>query len=340
MKKIWLRDVAEAAGVSVSAASHAVNRTGTLAEATRTRILKQAEKLGYERDPVLSEIAARRFRQTKAKDYLPVAVMSVVTGNERLREMKEFPLHLARKVGRRFGIRLLDPVIVESVKEGERRLGRWYRRGVEGVLIGTAENATLFASQALNPFTVLGIGDIPVPFPFHKVETDWGHSVRICYEKLWAAGCRKIGITLIGKKDPTYQDKVRLGAFLSEGQLREGAEPVPPLFLDPPAKPGEVWEWYATHRPDGWITWPLHPLYHLMEAGVRIPGDLKVALLHIGKEIQWNKDMAGMCGNPEQLMEQRMRLFHDQLRHTEKGRPPYPLTHRIQMRWRDGWTLP
>lgn len=338
MGRIWLRDVAEAAGVSVSAASHAINRTGTLAEATRARILRAAEELGYERDPVLSGIAARRFQHSNAKAYLPVAVLSVVTGNERLREMAEFPLDLARETGKRFGIRLLDPVIVEGVREAERRLGQWYRRGVEGILIGSAENPTVFASEAWDPFTVLGIGDIPAPFPFHKVETDWGHSVRLCYEKLWAAGCRKIGITLIGKTDITHQDKVRLGAFLSEGHLREGAELVPPLFLDPPGGKSEILEWYAAHRPAGWITWPLHPVYHLMEACVRIPEDLKVALLYMREENRWNKGMACMRGDFRSLMDQRMRLFHNQLRHTEKGRPPYPFTHRIQMQWRDGWT--
>lgn len=163
--------------------------------------------------------------------------------------------------------------------------------------------------------------------------------MRICYEKLWAAGCRRIGITLIGKTDCTHQDKVRLGAFLSEGHLRGGADLVPPLFLDPPGSKEEIFDWYAAHQPDGWITWPLHPVYHLMEAGVRIPGDLKVALLHINEEIHWYKDMAGMRNDPGPLMEQRMRLFHDQLRHTERGRPRHPLTHRIQLQWRDGWTL-
>jgi len=48
--KVWLKDVAQAAGVSVSAASHAVNGTGTLAEATRARILTQAAAIAYQRD--------------------------------------------------------------------------------------------------------------------------------------------------------------------------------------------------------------------------------------------------------------------------------------------------
>ncbi len=42
-----IRDVAKRAGVSVTAASYALNHTGTIAEATRQRVLKAAEELNY-----------------------------------------------------------------------------------------------------------------------------------------------------------------------------------------------------------------------------------------------------------------------------------------------------
>jgi len=42
-----IRDVAKRAGVSVTAASYALNATGTLADATRQRVLKAAEELNY-----------------------------------------------------------------------------------------------------------------------------------------------------------------------------------------------------------------------------------------------------------------------------------------------------
>ncbi len=42
-----IRDVAKRAGVSITAASYALNATGTLADATRQRVLKAAEELNY-----------------------------------------------------------------------------------------------------------------------------------------------------------------------------------------------------------------------------------------------------------------------------------------------------
>lgn len=42
-----IRDVARHAGVSITAASYALNKTGTIGEATRKRVLKAAEELNY-----------------------------------------------------------------------------------------------------------------------------------------------------------------------------------------------------------------------------------------------------------------------------------------------------
>lgn len=44
---ITLKDVAKQAGVSIAAASYALNGTGTISEATRGRVLKAAEELNY-----------------------------------------------------------------------------------------------------------------------------------------------------------------------------------------------------------------------------------------------------------------------------------------------------
>src|SRR4051794_29982388 len=46
-----IRDVAEAAGVSVGTVSHALNGTGRVSAATRTSVVSMADRLGYRPDP-------------------------------------------------------------------------------------------------------------------------------------------------------------------------------------------------------------------------------------------------------------------------------------------------
>ncbi len=50
--KITIRDVAKAAGVSITAVSHALNGKGTLSASTRQRIMETADRLGYQPDPL------------------------------------------------------------------------------------------------------------------------------------------------------------------------------------------------------------------------------------------------------------------------------------------------
>ncbi|NKX50607.1 LacI family transcriptional regulator, partial [Arthrobacter deserti] len=50
--RVTIRDVARAAGVSVTAVSHSLNGKGTLAEATRQRVREVAEQLGYQPNPL------------------------------------------------------------------------------------------------------------------------------------------------------------------------------------------------------------------------------------------------------------------------------------------------
>jgi LacI family transcriptional regulator len=47
VKRVTLKDVAKAAGVSLASASYAVNRNGSLGEESRAHILRISEDLGY-----------------------------------------------------------------------------------------------------------------------------------------------------------------------------------------------------------------------------------------------------------------------------------------------------
>lgn len=60
MPKVTLKEIAEKAGVSKTAASYAFNRPEQLSEETLTRILAVAEELGYSPDPIARNLRKRR----------------------------------------------------------------------------------------------------------------------------------------------------------------------------------------------------------------------------------------------------------------------------------------
>lgn len=61
VRRVTLKDVAERAGVSPTTASHALNNKGTIAEATKARILQAAEELGYRPNPVAQGLRNARL---------------------------------------------------------------------------------------------------------------------------------------------------------------------------------------------------------------------------------------------------------------------------------------
>jgi len=60
MKWATIRDVAEAAGVSVSTASKALNGQGKLREETRERVAQAARRLGFAPNPLAQGLLAGR----------------------------------------------------------------------------------------------------------------------------------------------------------------------------------------------------------------------------------------------------------------------------------------
>ncbi|MGC9420231.1 MAG: LacI family DNA-binding transcriptional regulator [Rhodovulum sp.] len=337
MVEVWLKDVAKAAGVSVSAASHAVNGTGTLSQKRRTAILEVAARLGYQRNPLLSRLAARRFRPSGSPRYVPVGYVGFVGENPRLEKQSEVPVEALQAQGERYGFAFDRHHVVRTRKAAEKLLDNLHRRGVEALLIGGTDLMDLVRALDLSRFCVLGVGDIDSEFPYNKVERDWSDAVRVCFSKLREAGCRRIGGQFMGEEGQTYQDRLRMGAYLSEQAAHGDVEAIPPLLL----KSGgyamrEVFhEWYRRELPDGIVAWSLDPIYGLLERGIRIPEDVQVALIYRLLDDPWYEPFAGVARNLEIGVRQCLRILFDQLTHGERGRPEVPMTHRVRYPWID-----
>lgn len=60
-KRVTIREVAVKAGVSITTVSHAINEKGSVAEATRARVLAAAEQLGYQADALARGLRNNRI---------------------------------------------------------------------------------------------------------------------------------------------------------------------------------------------------------------------------------------------------------------------------------------
>lgn len=71
-----IHDVAKAAGVSVGTVSRALNERANVAPATREKVLRAAEQLGYRPNKLLAGLASSHFRRKSEREGFPIAMVS------------------------------------------------------------------------------------------------------------------------------------------------------------------------------------------------------------------------------------------------------------------------
>ncbi|MGC9450875.1 MAG: LacI family DNA-binding transcriptional regulator [Oceanipulchritudo sp.] len=339
MAEVWLRDVAEAAGVSVSAASHALKGTGNLAAGTRERIRAVAEELGYRRNPALSAIAARRWQAGGKRRYARVGFISVIQSAERMKRAGGVDQEALMRSGREYGMEIDGHTVVTSQSGLQSYIRKITRLGYDGLLLMNSDAEDWLSELEPTRLCVLGLNDLPNACPFHRMETDWGHAVRECYERLERAGCRRIGAALPKHNVRTAQERIRLGAYYSEAAGDGLAEVVPILETSLGAaeevQSTEMLAWYRRHRPDGIVFWLPNPVYGLMKSGIAIPGELQVACINKSAD-PWYAPFGGVMAGATPLAEEAARLLFEMIVHRRQGRPRHPICHRLRMPWSPG----
>jgi len=330
MPSVWLKDVAKAAGVSISAASHAINQTGTLSAKTRAHVVATAKQLGYRKSPLLSAIAMRRFQPTS--HYLPIGMLSLRGG-----EHGGFsaPVETLRKEAEVLGMTCLETACVDSRKTLLHYLAECRAQGVEGILLGHAFQPEWVEGDDFEAFSVLAAGDIKGRFPFHRVEPDWFMAVADCYEKLRASGCGRIGAVFEVQHPISEHDLMREGAFLASAR-KFNAEPLL-IELDTVS---DVVPWFHRTCPDGLICFTMPTAYALLESGVRAPQDVQIALTYKSDFTdRWYAQFAGPYFSYEEIARRSCQVMYNLITHRERGQPAFPQIIKLHMPWSPGPSL-
>lgn len=176
-KRATLKDVAKAAGVSLAAASYAVNKTGSLGEETRKHILSVAQELGYRQN-----LSARATRTGKSG-----AIGFVVPDmtNPFFPSLAQSIVQRARQSG--YNVLLADTE-GDQVQEAE-IIGQLVDRGVDGIVWFPVNDASQPPSSEL-PLIVI---DRTIA-GCECIQADYRDGGRIAAEYLLSMGHRRIGI--------------------------------------------------------------------------------------------------------------------------------------------------
>ncbi|MET0262895.1 MAG: LacI family DNA-binding transcriptional regulator [Rariglobus sp.] len=335
-KRITIAEVARRAGVSRAAVSYALRDDPNIAAATRAKIRKVADALGYRPDPTLAKLMAhlhggrgRRYagklaflnvhpdadylRQTSAlRDFFKSAA---VRADELGYEAEEFWLHEPGRTSKRLAQMLIA-------------------RGIRGVVVGSSGRRDSVIDFPWAKFAAVTVGYSVASPAMHRVVTHHYRNTRLALREAVQRGAKKIGF-VSGREGEAAMEDLHLAAFLAYQEGVPVELQVPPLRSDKPTSQ-ELKTWFMQHRPDVVLS-PSLGAAAFVEAAIRIPDEMRLVKL-----LLWDDDAgtAGVLPGYERLGGAAVNLLVAQLQHEEWGAPVDPKIVQVEGRWRDGASCP
>ncbi len=280
-RRVTLKDVAKRAGVTTAAVSMALKNNPRIGEATRKRIAKIAEELGYRVDPNVASLM-RYLRSNRRPEFAETIGFVYAYG-----DAEEFKQAIALEGLFRGAVDFAD-------RQGYKIEPFWLRE--EG-MTQARMNSVLVSRN------IRGLILPPLPENHAKLKFDWNrlavishalsldepeidnitshqyYSVRLAFEKCRELGYRRIGLAL----NRVHSDRTEhrwLAGYLSSSRLLPAEEQVPE-YLGPPNR--EFLNWYRDNQPDAIIVAKMHFREALDESGIQVPEDVAMAFLNLAR---------------------------------------------------------
>ncbi len=313
-----IRDVAAAAGVSIGLVSLAYHHPHRVRDATLRRIQECARRLGYRPNAAASVL---RSRPVHANAWTRATSIAFLTAEQTPATQKGDTLYQSGVKARceelGYGFERFDAALSPLTAGFSRML---HARGFTGIVLGPSYGHPWRDAIQWNFFSVVrcgGYGDHP---PAHRVHTLVFDSVTLAWERLRAAGCRRIGAVFFVHTPIIRDDWMRAGALDAAGRFDAPVAPIPPL-LSANLTRSEFARWMREHSPDGLIEFGARCLEWLtprMRRRVRI-----VSLTHGDNEA---RGVSEVCADFEGVGRAAVNVCDQLIRDRDYGLPEKPVS--------------
>lgn len=331
-----LREVAAAAGISLTAASFALNGTGSVSARVKQRVTAEARKLGYRLDQRVSEIMRRVRRDHHAAYRETIAVLDTWPTRGGWHE----PVANARY---RKGMLTRAATLGYELQEHwlnepgmtPRRIGSILRaRGIRGVLVPPVIRRDAASLLDWAGFTSVTIGP-SLDVPIHRVCNHRFRTLRTAIDRLLDLGYQRLGFVMVRHPLQVVEEFWCSGFITYQAQLT-ARQRVPTLIYEP-GDLARVERWYRKYRPDAVLLHDMDQVMALRAAGLE-PGK-SGAIAHLN----WSPataQFAGVDQRAEIMGATAVDCLMGQLLRNETGLPEAPQEIMIDSLWRDGPSAP
>jgi len=245
--RVTIRQLAARLALSKSTVSAALAGDHRVRPATRERVVAEAQALGYRPHPHFRILGAQR-RQGSVNEGSTIALLM------RSADLSRTPRYsTARKRARELGYRT-EVWPIDHYPDPLELARILYHRGIQALLLVTGCRFDTGADFPWDHFAVVATGHRTGPATVDRLEHDTFVGMQIAWQKIRAAGWRRIGAYLpFDPPNPTLRDQKRLAAFrFFQEQDSRHQDRLPPLQA-PFGQPDPFRHWFETHRPEAVI---------------------------------------------------------------------------------------
>lgn len=335
--RVTQKQVAATAGVHSTTVSLVFRNHPSIPEATRQRILKLADKMGYAHDPMLSALAAYR---TSSRPVAFHGTMVWMTNSREGFDWKASP-HFSKcyegivaRAGKH-GYQI-DEFDINEYRDNPKRLSSiMHSRNIQGVLLCPQPSAHTVIDIPCEHFSVVTFGYSLQAPRFNTVAFAFFRSIRLILERVYKLGYQRVGLILDATDDARFDYNVMAGFLLHQYQ-RFGELSIRPLVENYRKDPTLLKNWLKTEKPDAVVCqdWRVGDL--LKQIGYHAPKDIGLACAGLPMGV---KDLSGIRETSGEMAATAVDLLTAMIKRGERGVPDKPQQILIEGDWVDGTTL-
>jgi len=342
MARPTLRDIARELGFSKNTISLALRGSPQIPAATRERVRKVAERLGYTPNPVVSHLMAQLRGSRSLRVSSTLALVNANIAPDAFAKHPTVPTYVEGCAARatRLGYGLDRFWLHDPTLNTERWMRILHARGIKGlVLVGLMDRNHL--PDALRPVweqfpcVVTGVRTRDPALSFCCV--DHHNLTLMAVEKALALGYRRPALVLDAVIDELVECRFSAGFLTGQRSLpRAHQVPVFSEFSGAEAEPPRFAAWMDRHKPDIVFTLYNSVMKWITASGRRIPDDVGFA------QLEWRStrpDIAGMNQHNFVTGEAAIDMVVSQIHNNEVGVQEFPRATLIGASWVDGATV-
>jgi LacI family transcriptional regulator len=336
-RRVTLRDIAAAAGVSAMTVSLALRKHPRISATRRVQIHRLARRMGYRPDPALAALAAyrQRLRPVPEREALAFLVSGPAPGQRGVHPDIVPLLKGASAQAARLGYHIeafsthADGATPETVARV------LLNRGIRGVIVAPLPAYESRVDFPWKRFCSIAIGTSLLRPHLHTVFYDRFGGVNLLWEKLWQRGYRRLLLTFPEATDLRVQHQNLATHLFQQAHRLFARERIPP-FIARDWTPHGVAAHIHRHRSDVVITTDPTLCDALRKLGFAIPRNLGFASLD---KADAAAGITGINQERERLGATSVTLLHGLLIENEYGIPAHPRQTVLEAGWVEGRTL-